>query len=500
MADVFVSYQHKDRERIKLFVKLLKRRGLSVWWDPTLVAGERFGQVIEEEIRTTKCVIVAWSANSINAPWVQDEADRGRKRRILVPLSLDGTPPPISFGVYQTPDFSDWKGDSSDPLAQQLIDGVMRLVQNGAPAPMPSQDDDEGPLRIPRRRVLQITAAAGASALAAGGWWLSRTLSNTSAPDTELSPATVPIPPTRTDQFNVTTVDARGTRLQPLPFSVEVFSLFVGGMQIEFSVIPSGQFQIGSPDSELQRQSNEGPQTVVQIQKFAMSRTAVTQDQWAALVGTAQGTINLTLPVRPSRFIGGNLPVETVSWEQATEFCLRLSNLTAQSIRLPSEAEWEYACRAGTTSAFHFGPTVTPELANYYGTGGSVGRIDGDPSDIPALTYGGASYSSGSYAAGPVGVFKKTTVPVRSYPSNIFGLFEMHGNVWEHCYDTVSDNYGELPADGRPFIGSQPTHILRGGSWSHNPAICRSAYRDSMDEDFVGWPGRVGLRLVCELT
>ena len=203
---------------------------------------------------------------------------------------------------------------------------------------------------------------------------------------------------------------------------------------------------------------------------------------------------------RPSFFRGDDdLPVETVNWYQATEFCRRLSTVTERQIRLPSEAEWEYACRAASTSPFHFGPTITPELANYCGTGGAVcGTNQGK--DISGSSYGDMTYSSGSYGDGPAGGFIGRTVKVGSYPPNRFGLHEMHGNVWEHCYDTGLVDYRQIPKDGSPHVGPQESHVLRGGAWSHNPAICRSAYRDAMRADNNGWQGRVGLRILCEVT
>ena len=146
-----------------------------------------------------------------------------------------------------------------------------------------------------------------------------------------------------------------------------MFAVPLGGISLEFSVIPAGLFQIGSPDSEPQRRPNEGPPRLVKLRSFAIGRTAVTQAQWAALVEAEPSPIMQSLPANPSTFLGDDLPVETVSADQAAEFCKRLSTATGHRIRLPSEAEWEYACRAGTNTAFHFGPTVRSDLANYSG-------------------------------------------------------------------------------------------------------------------------------------
>ncbi|MDB9505517.1 formylglycine-generating enzyme family protein, partial [Microcystis aeruginosa CS-338/01] len=146
-------------------------------------------------------------------------------------------------------------------------------------------------------------------------------------------------------------------------------------------------------------------------------------------------------------------PVEQVNWYDAIEFCARLSKLTGREYRLPSEAEWEYACRAGTTTPFYFGETITGELANYN------------------------AYNS--YAEEPDGEYRKQTTPVGQFPPNAFGLHDMHGNVWEWCADTWHGNYDGAPTDGSAWIenGDDNRSPLRGGSWFNDPYFCRSAFR-----------------------
>jgi formylglycine-generating enzyme required for sulfatase activity len=499
MADIFFSYKREDRAKIEPLVELLERQGLTVWWDPDLVAGERFDEVINHEIAQARCVIVAWSETSTRAVWVRDEASTGRDRGVLVPLSLDGARPPLGFGQYQTPDLTGWTGNPADPRARQLVAGVLRVVRGGpGPIPDPPPYDPVAqttpdpapstPRRLPRRRVLQIGAAAGVATLATAGgvWFGAPRLFGRS------------LPATHRDDFALKTVDDRGVAAPPQPATAEVFDVAVGGASMPFAVVPEGSFLVGSPDSEPERRPNEGPQEKIVLRGFAIGRTTVTQAQWAALVDAAPDAIQTPLPRRPSFFIGSDLPVETISWLQATEFCARLSRLTGLHVRLPSETEWEYACRAGTTTPFHFGPTLTPDLANYCGTGGAV-RGTNQGEDISSETYGDTTYDSGAYGNGPVGIFNGKTVTVGTYPPNRFGLFEVHGNVWEHCADPGPVDYAQIPTDGSVTIGTQERHVLRGGSWSHNPAICRSAYRDAIRSDSVGWQGRIGLRVVCDL-
>ncbi len=228
--------------------------------------------------------------------------------------------------------------------------------------------------------------------------------------------------------------------------------------------IPPGRFWMGSPPDEPERADDEGPQHLVQLQGFFMGQTPITQAQWQALMGS-----------NPSRFSdqpdSDQRPVENVSWHDAMEFCNRLSQRTGRHYTLPSEAQWEYACRAGSTTPFHFGATITPALANYNGTV--------------------------SYADGPKGEDRNQTIAVGTLPANAWGLHDMHGNVWEWCLDRWHGSYEGAPTDGSAWVqgGDESRRLLRGGSWYGRPRGCRSAYRDHfrpVDADF-----NVGFRVVC---
>jgi YVTN family beta-propeller protein len=137
MADVFFSYQHMDRARIQPIVRLLEAAGLTIWWDQSLLAGDRFSMIISRELHVASCVIVAWSASSVRSTWVCDEATSGRERGILVPISLDGTVPPLGFGQQQTPNLSEWTGDEHDPRIRQLVAGVAHIVGKRMVSPEP---------------------------------------------------------------------------------------------------------------------------------------------------------------------------------------------------------------------------------------------------------------------------------------------------------------------------------------------------------------------------
>ncbi|OUL24030.1 hypothetical protein BV378_20180 [Nostoc sp. RF31YmG] len=250
------------------------------------------------------------------------------------------------------------------------------------------------------------------------------------------------------------------------------------GVQLEMVLIPAGSFTMGSPEDELERSDSESPQHLVNIQQFCMGKYPVTQAQWRAVAAMPQ--VNRELKPDPSNFKGDKRPVERVSWYDAVEFCDRLTAHTKRQYRLPSEAEWEYACRAGTTTPFHFGETITLELANY-----------------------NANYT---YGAGVKETYRKQTTVVGSFEvANAFGLYDMHGNVWEWCLDDWHDDYNGAPTDGSPWFDDndnlyqkQGRAVLRGGSWIYDPRGCRSASRyngNAAGRDFIR--DAFGFRVVC---
>ncbi|MFE4108388.1 SAV_2336 N-terminal domain-related protein [Almyronema epifaneia] len=242
------------------------------------------------------------------------------------------------------------------------------------------------------------------------------------------------------------------------------------GVVLEMVLVPAGSFVMGSPETEKGRSDDEGPQHEVTFAaSFLMAKYPITQAQWRVVAALPQ--VGHELASDPSSFKGDNCPVETITWYDAVEFCARLSQHTGRDYRLPSEAEWEYACRAGTTTPFHFGETITTDLANYDG-----------------------NYA---YGAGPKGQYREQTTEVGSFPANAFGLHNMHGNVWEWCQDHWHDNYDGAPTDGSAWLFSDESkyRILRGGSWDDDPGNCRSASRGRFSPGLRLYD--VGLRVVC---
>ncbi len=249
--------------------------------------------------------------------------------------------------------------------------------------------------------------------------------------------------------FEIVTVNSSGqTTNRRQGSALQKVEKLASGVTLEMVYIPGGTFTMGSPESEENRYDNESPQHQVKVPPFYLGKYPVTQAQYKAIMGN-----------NPSSFKGEKRPVEKVTWHNAVEFCQKLSQKTGKTYRLPSEAEWEYACRAGTTTPFYFGETLTPELANYDG-----------------------NYT---YASGPKGVYRKKTTDVGSFPPNAFGLYDMHGNVWEWCQDVWHENYNGAPTDGSAWEsgGDSSRRMQRGGSWDQSPRYCRCANRSRHNAD-----------------
>ncbi|MGK7932927.1 MAG: SUMF1/EgtB/PvdO family nonheme iron enzyme [Microcystaceae cyanobacterium] len=321
----------------------------------------------------------------------------------------------------------------------------------------------------------------------------------------------------------------------------------ISPIELDMVLIPSGTFWMGTPDEEIERLCQkydaewfkwESPQHQVTLDSFYLSKYPITQAQWRAIAAQTNLKVNIDLDPNPSKFKGDNRPVEQVNWDEAVEFCQRLSKLTGKAYQLPSEAQWEYACRSApiqnsklkikndeTVGAqglrptseltleewnnhyhqpFHFGETITPDIVNYR------------PED---WEYKGKT-RSGIYAEEPKGKYRKETTPVGNFHPNAFGVYDMHGNVWEWCADQWHSNYHGAPDDGSVWgknissISNSQLNILvrwlnrlrhqdnqsnrlvvRCGSWGNNPYGCRSAYRNFNSRD--GRLCNFGFRVMC---
>jgi len=268
--------------------------------------------------------------------------------------------------------------------------------------------------------------------------------------------------------FDVVQLDSKGEAVLSETGHGKCYIESLGnGSMLEMIQIPAGTFKMGSSSSEKELISDDSikylgadlgyfrheyPQHTVTVPSFYMGRFEVTQAQWKAVSKLPK--ITKELASEPSVFKGDDLPVEGVTWLDAVEFCDRLSRTTGREYRLPTEAEWEYACRAGTNTAFHFGETIDPEVVNFNGT---------------------YPWASGSW-----GITRQETSPVGSFGfANAFGLYDMHGNVREWCMDVWHDNYNGAPIDGSAWMvgGDDTFRMTRGGSWFQMGSRARSASR-----------------------
>ncbi len=339
----------------------------------------------------------------------------------------------------------------------------------GAPAAVPAVSEQQVPPQAPRRPsgprplyfrfgflVLCIVAFAGGAYL---GW------------DTAKLP---PIPrhnappePLYSVDFQHARVDPDGRMVTRTPEQAVAYAEELGpGNRLEMVQIRPGAFEMGSSANEPYGETNERPVRKVQVSGFFLSRFEITQQQWAAIAATPRVAIDLV--ARPSSFKGEDRPVESVTWLEAKEFCARLSRLTGRLYRLPTEAEWEFACRGGTQSPFCFGQTIISSLANYQ-------------ADRP-------------YASEGVGEYRRQTIAVGSLgAANYFGLTDMHGNVAEWCEDLFAPYPAQDQTDPTgPSTGRD--RVVRGGGWRSYPWQCRSATRVGLHESLQR--NDIGFRVV----
>lgn len=265
-----------------------------------------------------------------------------------------------------------------------------------------------------------------------------------------------------TVEFETPTLNEKGETIARTHHSAQQFTEDLGnGVQFDMVLIPAGMFQMGSPRHL--GNMDEQPQHFVTIKSFMMSKFLVTQAEWKAVMGK--------LP--PCRFKGDNLPVERASWNDAQKFCQRLSKKTGRNYHLPSETQWEYTCRAGTRTPFSFGETLTNDVANFNG--------------------------EHTFREEPRGFYFHATNEGGRFPPNAFGVYDMHGNLWEWCADNWINDYRMSPRDEIDYqIQDNPYRVVRGGSWHEPPALCRSAARlkalESDAEEFIGF------RVVCAIV
>ncbi|MFG6105330.1 SUMF1/EgtB/PvdO family nonheme iron enzyme [Leptothoe sp. EHU-05/26/07-4] len=431
MIRIFLAHASEDKEAVTHLYQCLKARGFQPWLDKVdLLPGQNWRAEIPKAIEASDVFLACLSERSIKKQgYIQREfrmalnemADRPPGQIFLIPVRLDDCQIPdlrqeeygINLRDYQ------WLDLFQDGEFERLVKSIELHLKNAA-----------APLNIPK------------------------------------------LPKLQTFTFETVKINDRGSIISREQKSAEYFRQDLGnGVYLDMVKIPGSRFWMGSPDNEIKRMAREGPRHRVNVPDFYMGKYPVTQAQWKAIA--LLDDIDIELSAAPSDFRGKQRPVERVLWYEAVEFCKRLSKRSTLSYRFPSEAEWEYACRANNSMSFSFGPTLTAGIANY------------DARD--------------TYDQEAKGKSVHETTDVGSFPPNSFGLYDMHGNVEEFCQDTFHLSYEGAPDDGSSWTsGFSFGRVVRGGSWMSPPKKCRSAAREPVSSSFrFRW---VGFRVACSAT
>jgi formylglycine-generating enzyme required for sulfatase activity len=505
--EVFFSYSREDkplRDKLEKHLVSLKRQGvISLWHDREIVAGSEWEEEIDRHLKTADIILLLISPDFVASKYCYEVelpdaiARHEAAEAYVVPILLRPTAgwKNLSFAklqVYPSGGKAVTLWGNEDEAFVDVAEGIAiavaqllerreqkrqnqkRQEQERLPWEQehlsPKQEQEQRRIAEIRRQEAEAAQRAKHTRLAeqARTRELEQQIDEEkpNQPECASSSAKDGQPmwfEVKTFEFEVAIVNAKG---QEYPRQLKQAQAFVedlgNGVMLEMVQIPEGTFLMGSLKSEKGRSRNESPLHSVNCAQFFMGRYAITQAQYQAIMGK-----------NPSRFKGANRPVEKVSWWNVQEFCTKLSGKTGRTYRLPSEAEWEYACRAGTTTPFHFGETITTNLANYNG--------------------------KFTYQLEPKGKHREQTTDVGSFPANAFGLCDMHGNVWEWCGDVYHKNYEGAPADGKAWMvcGEEISRLLRGGSYGSDNSGCRSATRARCVYSLTTGYSFHGFRIVC---
>ena len=383
--DVFVSYKKEDLKSAERVVEALKASGLSVWWDDGLTPKTAWDSEIERRIAESASVLVLWTPRSIASEWVRTEAHYGQDRGKLVPVMLEQCAIPLAFMLRQTINLCDWNGDTAHRQWRKLLAWVGDLIAT-----------KPGNANIP-----QALVAAQPNAFRE---IVGSLKSGEPVFDGELVNASTPA----------------GTA-------------FRDGSELPvMRILAQGTFLLGSPTHEPGRSVAEGPQKRIELPApFALGVYPVLVSEFEAVLGRLP---KVTQPLTRAA------PVTHITFDEAQELVARISARSGESYRVPSEAEWEYACRAGTRGSYSFGDRIDTTMALF-------------------------DAAEGPKAAG-------------LFPANAFGLHDMHGNTREWTADLWHESYESTPSDGRPAgEGHSSMRVVRGGGWCDKALMLRSANR-----------------------
>jgi formylglycine-generating enzyme required for sulfatase activity len=429
MAEVFISYKKEDSASAERIAVALREEGFSVWWDNDLTPRTAWDATLEREISLAAVVVVLWTPRSVQSEWVRTEAHYGQDRSKLVPVLLENCELPIAFMLRQTVKLTDWQGDRMDRNWRKFLTWVADLARSKLAISDVPHDAAAAP-QNPYRDVV------------------------------DRLPSGAPV----VDGAFVNVSTPAGTAFR------DSTSLPV------MRIVAKGEFLLGSPRSDPDHSSTEEPQRRVEIPRpFAIGVFPVLVSQYKVVVGEYPTVVadreepaglsrwfnRSTTPTRAAVIWDPGKPVTFVSYDDIEAFVKLLSSSTDECYRIPSEAEWEYACRAGSQSRYSCGDLIDSTHGVFGTTGGPV---------VPG-----------------------------AYPANAFGLYDMHGNVREWTADVWHESYDFTPLDGSPAAqGHSAMRVVRGGCWSDGAAILRSAAR--MRATPTSRVAMIGFRVVRDLV
>lgn len=486
MTDIFFSYAKEDRWFAETLVPVLETEGGSVWWDTRIPVGRRYERYIQDRLDESTVVVVLSSDHSVPSPWVEHEAGHGLERDALFPILIADVSPPVAFRQHQAANLVGWTAGDASPQLNYLISDLRDHLGTGIASDDSQLEAVDLEAHPAFKALADRVAQYEAENQALRGQLDARVAKNNPQPSA-VELATHPefqALTARIEQFEAEnqTLSARlsdalrnlaqqraerpAISEAPVPKDPDelptpgasIRDVLQGGQQgPEMVFVPGGTFLMGSPWSEAGARPVEHPQHEVNVQPFLLGRYPVTFQEYDVFA-------NETGKQRPSDATWGRAdrPVINVSWHDAQAYVEWLSQQTGHAYQLPREAQWEYAARAGTRSAYWWGDEI------------STSKVQ---------------YRSGQ------GEWKEMTAPVGSFEANPFGLFDMHGNVWEWATDCWNDSYDSAPTDGSAWeTGDCSRRVVRGGSWFNTAEFLRSAVRVKFAPDAA--LNRLGFRLL----
>jgi formylglycine-generating enzyme required for sulfatase activity len=471
--EVFFSYSRKDkalRDELDTHLALLKRRGLTTWHDCQIVAGSEWEEEINRHIKTADIILLLISSDFIASNYCYEtelpnilQRHEARKAYVipvlLRPVAGWKQSPFAKLQICPSGGLPVTQWHDRDAAFVDVADSIEEAVNQLLARRDRARQEQEREQKERKRRRIETKRAKALKKenhsklpdqkeSQTQGDLTSQTVKQSQFSSREVLPEASVKPSVRSlasFEFEVVALDRAGKEVSRNRHQASYFEENLGdGLTLDMVALLGGKFQMGSD-----ARNSEKPIHLVIVPSFFMGKFAVTQAQYQMVMGH-----------NPSAFRGAHHPVEQVSWEEATMFCQRLSERVGKIYRLPSEAEWEYACRAGSATPFYFGETITTQVVKYNSA---------------------------------------QTTDVGSFPPNIFGLYDMHGNVSEWCQDHWHRDYVGAPADGSIWAGRRNNqfHVCRGGSWCDLVEGCRSAFRSKIRQDIR--EHHIGFRVVCSL-